>query len=258
MLQNLPNLPIHPETKCLLQEDADRIFGVLCTKYPELLKNIELVIKDLSMHPVHMDDSYLRVIDFMRSGCIGGDRSRAKEVKEAFKPLPDTALGFIDLTFELWRRCRVTAGYSEPEIKGQSLASSYEGGYPEKLVDKPISVDCQEIGYTQDQVDQFVELYYEDNKKLCYIVGEVSRRDLYPLPRGLPHDKENDPSAALNLLPENEDTRQTNKRRIILRNEAHSRVSVTCQSVTLEEFKRSEDIYLKNRELSKQLQKKQN
>src|SRR5690606_28241819 len=90
-------------------------------------------------------------------------------------------LGYIELTFELVRRCRAARGYELPKVIGKPLAPSIEGPYPERLVDKPIVYKAVlEAGFTQELIDAWGDEFYKNNKGICYIKAEAERRIVYP------------------------------------------------------------------------------
>ena len=179
----LPKLSIHPETKHLSQEDADRIFDVLCKKYwketLEILDRGDIKDEGASLHPVHAEETYVSLASFICFGEMGGDVIQSKEILEAFQPTPQDELGILDLMFELRRRWVAARGYEPPEPKGKPLAQSPEGPFPEQLPIKPIFDVTQELGFTQKEVDYYVDQYFQNNKIWCYTLGEIQRREMY-------------------------------------------------------------------------------
>ena len=218
----LKSLPLHPETKHVSQETADRIFDILQNNHHEWFEYIDRINdKGGSLHSVDVEDSYIRVIDHIRGN-------------PDFAPVPDTELGVIDLTFELWRRCRVTTGYPKPEIRGKPLAPSPDGPFPEKLAAKPISKETEKLGLTQEEVDRYVDQYYVENKGWCYIQGEAWRRDLVVFQLAPGYEKSI--VALSKIYPKGEDDKIRHKKIGKLKKESADRVRISVGYYTIEQL----------------------
>ena len=80
--------------------------------------------------------------------------------------VPDSDIGYIELSFEMMRRYRVAYGYKVPQVQGNPLAPSVNGPYPSILDDHVLDAGTLRIGFTQEQVDAWCDEYYAGHKKI--------------------------------------------------------------------------------------------
>ena len=93
--------------------------------------------------------------------------------------LPKEELLCVELYFEIMRRIRQARGFALPTVLGVPLALSIDGPYPDQLNPKPIyRKSILDLGFTQKLIDEWVDEYYRDNKRICYELGEACRRDV--------------------------------------------------------------------------------
>jgi len=217
-IKSLPHLPLDEQTTHITQEMADRIIDHLVERYPYGMEKIV-------MYAAPEDDgnalmAYQDTIGFVRDN------------ESEFMPAPQNELEYIELQFELVRRCRAFFGYALPDVLGKPLAPSIDGPYPEKLMKKPIFLQSLfDAGFTQELVDAWGDEFYKTNQKACFIIAESGRRSLI---------LETNP-----ILPFfRKKAEATGSERLIFNyakaaDELRMRISLTCNIVTLDRLKKA-------------------
>lgn len=163
-ISKLPHLPLHPETKHITQEMADRIIDHLVEHYPERIEKIRDA--DQGHNNGYVISTYAEAMN-----PVINEMSKIMEV-------PKDNLGYIDLCFELQRRFRAAYDMPGPEVKGKPLAPTPKGPFPLKLANKPLYEETIRAGFTQAIVDRMVDQYYAEYPERCYVQAEAYRREL--------------------------------------------------------------------------------
>lgn len=216
LIKSLPPLPLDKNTTHITQEMADRILDYLVEHYPDCMEKV-------AMYERGYTDGNTISTYHEAMCCVIQNIGKIMDV-------PDSELGYIELNFELVRRCRAFYNFEIPQVCGKPLAPSIDGPYPEKLIEKPIFCDSVfKAGFTQEQIDAWGDEFYENNKEICFERAEALRREV-----------------ASNYLKRNpigvyfrQKAEETGNEKIIryysqASSEFVSRISLTCNTITQE------------------------
>ena len=86
-------------------------------------------------------------------------------------------IALVDLSYEVSRRIRVAYNMPEVKIVGKPLTDHIDGIYP-PLLKMEINTEVIWKGLTQDLANRVLEIFYGQNKALCFSIGEAYRRNL--------------------------------------------------------------------------------
>ena len=222
-LGQLPHLPLDEHTTHITQDMVDRIFDYLTEHYPERVEKI-------AQYERGYTDANTIMVYAEAMNPVIKDMSRMMDT-------PDSELGYIELNFELVRRCRTARRYELPKVMGKPLAPSIEGPYPDRLADKPIFHNAVfESGFTQELIDAWGDEYYQSNKNICFIKAESGRREVASF-----YLSTRNPIAVY-FRKKAEETGNENiiRHYSAATNEFTARISLTCETITLDTLRNLE------------------
>lgn len=154
----LPELKVVQEEYCT-QEMTDHVLRFLHEKRPDLITDIG----EKPYNPMAQQDALQRIVGYLRTD--------ADEIE-----IPDTRLGMIELTFEIYRRYKKAAGEPVLEVSGKPIAS----GEDEPLCPLKRVPVVERPGIIQEVVDYIIPLSYEERPDLWYELAEAARRGVRP------------------------------------------------------------------------------
>ncbi len=164
---HLPDLPVYQDIYCS-QELTDRLCRYVCENRPEFVQ--ELIEQEKLPFPDNRDAMLTKALNRIEYYLC--DEAKEGRVPEL------SMLGMIDFIYEIDRRVRRSLGLFDIPVVGTPLAPTPEGPFPE-LVDNPIWRNAQgkpSLGMTQELVDEFAALAYENNHEISYVCCERKRR----------------------------------------------------------------------------------
>lgn len=159
-LKPLPHLPVLRE-EFISQAMMDDVTDYLVEEHSDLIDYLNEKL------PCRAGDYFMA---FSRAAWAVKD-----EVSKVMA-VPDDPRGYIDFTFELSRRLHNARGMKGPEVTGKPIAPDIKGPYM-PLASKEIWSETAKAGFTQEDVDRLLAVYYKEYPEIWYLTGEAFRRD---------------------------------------------------------------------------------